>query len=142
MKTSLSKTAISTNSLWMVCKVTWNNKAFHLIAHTNQKMYTISSIWHKNMHQHLFVTILIWCKTPTIFWEESSRKTQSYREQFHLAYCHAIQIFLKYARKMFMNSWLFGVWNVYFSVFSRTTLWTNKHVLCSVTTANCFLMLN
>ena len=89
VKTCLSKTAISTNSLWMVCKVTWNNKAFHLIAHTNQKMYTISSIWHKNMHQHLFMTIIIWCETPTIFWEESSRKTQSYKEQFHLAYCHA-----------------------------------------------------
>ena len=89
----------------MVCMVTWNNKAFHLIAHTNQKMYTISSIWHKNMHQHLFVTIIIWCETLTIFWEESSRKTQSYKEQFHLAYCHAKKCTqYQYIQKMYTIS--------------------------------------
>ena len=122
VKTCLSKTAISTNSLWMVCKVAWNNKAFHLIAHTNQKMYPISSIWHKNMHQHLFMTIIIWCKTPTIFWEESSRKTQSYKEQPNGGYC------------VYYPSNIFEICEK--NVYEQLT------VLCSATTANCFLILN
>ena len=120
VKTCLSKTAISTNSLWMVCKVTWNNKAFHLIAHTNQKMYTISSIWHKNMHQHLFVTIIIWCK-------ESSRKTQSYKEQFHLAYCHAKwRLLCLLSFKYFWNMW-------------EKFLWTADCLVCRMFTFQCSL---
>ena len=44
--------------------------------------------------------------------------------------------------KVFMTSWLFAMWNFSFSIFCRTTLWTNKHILCSVTTADCFPILN
>ena len=101
----------------------WNNKAFHLIAHTNQKMYTISSIWHKNMHQHLFVTIIIWCETLTIFWEESSRKTQSYKEQFHLAYCHAKKCTqYQYIQKMYTIS---SIWhkNMHQHLFVTIIIW-------------------
>ena len=43
---------------------------------------------------------------------------------------------------MFMNSLWFAAWNVYFSVFSGMTLWTNKHVSSSVTTAKLLSILN
>ena len=44
--------------------------------------------------------------------------------------------------EMFMNSLWFAAWNVYFSVFSGMTLWTNKHVSSSVTTAKLLSILN
>ena len=45
--------------------------------------------------------------------------------------------------KMFTNIKLtFAAWDVYFSVFPRTTLWTNKHVFSSATIAKRSLILN
>ena len=80
------------------------------------------------MHQYLFVTIIIWCKTPTIFWEESSRKTQSYKEQFHLAYCQ-------------VAATVFIILSIIFEICEKN-VYEQLTVLCSVTTANYFLILN
>ena len=40
-----------------------------------------------------------------------------------------LQISLRRAVEMSTNDLLFAAWDVYFSEFSVTTVWTNKHVL-------------
>ena len=44
----------------------------------------------------------------------------------------------QHAGKLFMNSLLLMVWELYFSVFSEMILWTKKHVTSSITTTQCF----
>ena len=40
-----------------------------------------------------------------------------------------LQISLQRSVEMSTNNLLFAAWDVYFSEFSVTTVWTNKHVL-------------
>ena len=49
-----------------------------------------------------------------------------------------LQIYFDMQRKMFMNSLLFIVREVHFSVFSEVILWPKKHVPSSLTTTQCF----
>ena len=94
----------------------------------------------------------------TVFRGESSRKLWALkgrlcpRTNIHIceqiitlngSYCFvSLTYFWNAGGEIFMNSLWFAVWNVYFSVFSGMTLWTNKHVSSSVTTAKLLSILN
>ena len=115
----------------------------------------IASIWREKMHGYLSADVVC-SEERTVFLranhelnfeflETHNGQGQIYGHIFApnggcCAY-HPSNIFAK--GKMFTNMKLtFAAWDVYFSLFSRTTLWTNKHVFSSATVAKHSLILN
>ena len=91
------------------------------------------------MHRYLSAD-LTFSEMRTVFRERGSRENenlkniQGLQRRIFLRQMEAIvfiilQISLQRAVEMSTNNLLFAAWDVYFSEFSVTSIWTNKHVL-------------
>ena len=100
---------------------------FHIFQ--NNIVSTIASTWDKKMHGYSFSRAKLeekWKIRGTDY-----AQGNSYEDIFKMEATVFIilQTFFNAREKMFTNSLPFVAWDVHFSMFSGTILWTNRYVL-------------